>query len=131
MKAFGDWLLQFTENPLNVVLASLAIFLLGMAFLWIDLVGFYAKLIVQSFRRNVVRSTLTSLAIMVMVLVVTLVWSMLSLLDKVTSEKAKDFKAILTERWQIPSQMPYSYVSGLARGGARSEKDIVPMDSMS
>jgi putative ABC transport system permease protein len=131
MKAFAEWLLQFTENPLNIVWVALGVFVLGIAFLWLDLVGFYAKLIVQSFRRNVVRSTLTSLAIMVMVLVVTLVWSMLSLLDKVTSEKAKDFKAILTERWQIPSQMPYSYVSGLARGGSRSEKDIVPMDSMS
>jgi len=131
MNELGNWLLEFTDNPLHVVCVALVVFVLGLIFVWFDLVAFYTKLIVQSFRRNIVRSTLTSLAIMVMVLVVTLVWSVLNLLDRVTSEKSKDFKAIITERWQIPSQMPYSYVSGLARGGARSETDLVPMDSMS
>ena len=45
---------------------------------------------------------------MVLVLVVTLVWSILAFLDEVTSEKKSNLKAIVTERWQFPSQMPYS-----------------------
>ncbi|NBO92400.1 MAG: ABC transporter permease [Planctomycetia bacterium] len=130
MRAFDEWLLNFTDNPLNVALLAGAAFLVALSFLWLDQVVFYTTLIVKSFRRNVLRSTLTSMAIMVLVLVVTLVWSVLNLLDKVTSDKARDFKAIVSERWQIPSQMPYSYVSGLARGGARTGSDIVPMDSM-
>jgi putative ABC transport system permease protein len=130
MKWLDDWLLTFTDNPLNVALAGGVALLVALSFVWLDQVLFYGKLIVKSFRRNILRSTLTSLAIMVLVLVVTLVWSVLSLLDKITSEKARDFKAIISEKWQIPSQMPYSYAPALARGGARTAGDIVPMDSM-
>ena len=56
--------------------------------------------------------------------------NVLTLLDLVTSEKSKDQKAIVTERWQIPSQMPYAYEVGLARGAARKPGDVVPDDSM-
>src|SRR5205823_7510956 len=37
---------------------------------------------------------------------------------------------IVTERWQIPSQMPFAYAQGLARGGARKEGDVRPQDHM-
>ena len=32
------------------------------------------------------------------------------------SEKSSNFKAIISERWQIPSQMPFAYANRLARG---------------
>jgi putative ABC transport system permease protein len=54
----------------------------------------------------------------------------LSLLDLVTTEKAQDFKAIVTERWQIPSQMPPDYAGRLATGAAKTANDIRPQDSM-
>lgn len=130
MKWLDDLLLKFTDDPANVIWVAFATLLLALSFVWFDQVWFYGRLIVKSFRRNILRSTLTSMAIMVLVLVVTLVWSVLNLLDKVTSDKARDFKAIVSERWQIPSQMPYSYAATLARGGARTSGDIVPMDSM-
>jgi putative ABC transport system permease protein len=67
---------------------------------------------------------------MVLVFVVTLVWSILYFLDAVTSEKASNLKAVITERWQIPSQMPFSYAATLSEGAARDPGDIRPLDSM-
>jgi putative ABC transport system permease protein len=67
---------------------------------------------------------------MVLVLVVTMIWTVTTTLDTITTEKSQDFKVIVTERWQVPSQMPYSYAPGLARGGARKEGDVLPQDSM-
>ena len=130
LKSFDSWLMGFLASPLNVALACLALLALLLAWIYSDQTMLYGRLIVKSVLRNVLRSTLTSLAIMVLVLVVTLVWSVLFLLDKVTSEKAGDLKAIVSERWQIPSQMPYAYVPVLDRGAARTANDVVPMDSM-
>ena len=87
-------------------------------------------LILKNIRRNVVLSALTSLGTVVLVLVVTLVWSVLAFLDQATREKQRNLKAIITERWQIPSQMPFSYANTLADGAARDESDLHPDDSM-
>ena len=66
------------------------------------------------------RTSLTAAATMLLVFVVTLVWTVLWFLHAVTAEKSKDLKAIVTERWQIPSQMPFSYANTLADGAARN-----------
>ncbi len=75
-------------------------------------------LIFDNIRRNPVRTLLTSLGTMVMVLVVTLVFTVLTALDKSTTEKSANLKAIVTEKWQVPSIMPYSYAKGLSEGAA-------------
>ncbi len=66
-------------------------------------------LIMRSLNRNLLRTSLTFLAIFVLVSVVTLVWSVLGFLDKVTAEKEGNLKAIITEKNQIPSQMAPSH----------------------
>jgi putative ABC transport system permease protein len=70
-------------------------------------------LLVKNLRRNIVRTLLISLATMVLVAKVTLIWTVIYFLDQVTQEKAKDFKLIITERWQIPSQMPLTHADYL------------------
>ena len=87
-------------------------------------------LILKNIRRNLVLSALTSLVTIVLVLVVTLVWSVLAFLDQTTTEKQRNLKAIVTERWQIPSQMPFSYAGSLCDGAAREPEDAHPLDSM-
>jgi putative ABC transport system permease protein len=131
MNTFDAHLMEFLDSPVRVVLTALILLAILIAGLYFDQLSFYLRLIVKSLRRNVLRSMLTSLATVVLVLVVTMVWSVLSLLDMVTQEKTKDFKAIVTERWQVPSAMPFSYERGLARGGARNEGDTLPTDYMS
>ncbi len=87
-------------------------------------------LLLKNMRRNFVRSALTVGGTMVLVLVMTCVWSILVFLDDVTTEKSKNLKAIVTERWQMPSQMPFAYAASLSEGAARKPDDARPTDSM-
>lgn len=87
-------------------------------------------LIARNVRRSYVRSGLTVLGTMVLVFVMTLVWSVLWFIDDAMSEKNSNFKAIVTERWQIPSQMPFAYADSLSQGAARTEDDVRPTDAM-
>ena len=79
-------------------------------------------IIVKNIRRNLVRSTLTGLGTMVLVLVVTAVWSVLSFIEAQTTEKANDFKVLVTEKNKAPSRLPYSYVNSLKEGAARNQR---------
>lgn len=87
-------------------------------------------LIIKNIRRNLVRSLLTSLGTIVLVFVVTLVWAILSFLDAATAEKSQNFKGIVTERWRLPSQMPFAYAASLCAGAASKPGDVQPDDSM-
>ncbi|HLQ46316.1 MAG TPA: ABC transporter permease [Planctomycetaceae bacterium] len=90
----------------------------------------FFTLIVQNLARNLMRSLLTAAGTMVLVFVVTLVWSVLDFLAKATTEKSSNMKAIVTEKWRLPSQMPYSYASALKEGAATEPEHIKPLDSM-
>jgi putative ABC transport system permease protein len=90
----------------------------------------YFILILRNLRRNLLRTTLTCVATMFLVFIVTAVVTILYTLNLILAEKSKDLKAIVTERWQIPSQMPFSYAASLSQGAARKPGDIVPDDHM-
>jgi putative ABC transport system permease protein len=83
----------------------------------------YTVFVLKSMRRNFLRTTLACLAVMVLTFVITLVWSFLVPLDFAMTERAKDFKMIVTERLQVPSQMPIAYQSPL-------ENEVAKEDSM-
>jgi len=87
-------------------------------------------IIIKNVGRNPLRTILTALGTIVLVFVVTLVWSILSFLDKQTAEKTRDLRAIVTERWKVPSLMPFSYSTTLAEGAARNPGDVRPLDWM-
>ncbi len=92
----------------------------------------FLVLVIENIRRNLIRSILTSLGTMMLVLVVTLVFTVLTTLDKVTTEKSTNIKAIVTEKWQAPSMMPYAYAAGLSDGAAdpNDASAVHPQDSM-
>ncbi len=87
-------------------------------------------LIVKNLRRNKLRTTLTCLSVMVLVFVVTMIWTVVYFLDEFAKDKSGNMKAIVTERWQMPSQMPLTYTEPLSHGAARKEGDKLPKDSM-
>ena len=60
-------------------------------------------LVFENIARNPVRTILTSLGTMMLVLVVTLVFTVLTTLDKVTTEKSANIKAIVTENGKTPA----------------------------
>jgi putative ABC transport system permease protein len=91
----------------------------------------YLLLILKNVSRNPLRTLLTALGTMMLVFVVTLVWSILSFLDDVTAEKSGNMKVIVVERWTRPSLMPFSYAKTLGEGAARNPGDVRPLDSAS
>lgn len=95
----------------------------------LDTLAKYGLIIFKNVRRNLLRTVLTSLGTMVLVLVITLIWSVLHFLDEAMADKATNFKVIVTERWQIPSRMPFAYAATLREAAARPDSDdIRPKD---
>lgn len=94
--------------------------------------GRFLLLVFRSLRRNRLRTSLTYLATFVLVMVVTLVWSVLYYLDGLVVEKSRDLKIIVSDRWQALSQMPYAYAEPISRAAAdpRRRGDVLPQDSM-
>ncbi|MCC6418304.1 MAG: ABC transporter permease [Gemmataceae bacterium] len=78
-------------------------------------------LIVKNLRRNRLRTALTCAALFMLVFIVTVILSFLDLFDRFTAQKAGEQKGIVTERWQFPSQMPWSYANAL-----RAELEHLP-----
>jgi len=119
--------LGLVDTPRHALEATIvqfvALFFLVAALLFLPRAWFYLSFMFRNLWRNKIRTMLTGLATMILVLVVTLVWTVLSFLTLVTSEKASNLKAIVTERWQIPSQMPYAYATRLTEGAAKEEGD--------
>jgi len=95
----------------------------------LDTLGKYVLIIFKNVRRNLLRTILTSMGTMVLVLVITLIWSVLHFLDRAMSDKASNFKVIVTERWQIPSRMPWAYGASLRDAAATGPDDVHPKDS--
>lgn len=130
MSNLDAWILWYLDSPWRVIGAAVALLVFLLLVVYRDDWFFYARLMLKSLRRNLVRTALTSIATFVLVLVVTMVWTVLYVLDRVTAEKSQDLKAIVTERWQIPSQMPFSYAQPLSEGAAKETNDVRPSDSM-
>jgi putative ABC transport system permease protein len=127
LRYLDDRLMAFLDSPWNVLAVAGLLFALVFAYEWAS----YVRLVIKSLMRNPPRTLLTGSATLLLVLVITLIWSVLSLLDAVTTERSKDFKAIVTERWQLPSQMPMSYERILEEGAAAKAGDVKPQDFMS
>jgi putative ABC transport system permease protein len=94
--------------------------------------GRFVLIVVKNLRRNPLRTGLTFLATFVLVFVVTVVWSVLYYLDAVATEQTKDLKVIVTEKWQLNSQMPFAYARPLGEGAVDPPRagEVRPEDSM-
>jgi putative ABC transport system permease protein len=127
LQYLDERLMTFLDSPWNVLGVAALLFALLFAYAW----AAYVRLVLKSLLRNPLRTLLTSTATLLLVLVITLIWSVLWLLDLVTTERGKDFKVIVTEKWQVPSQMPFAYERIIAEGAAAKPGDVKPQDFMS
>jgi putative ABC transport system permease protein len=79
---------------------------------------FPAKLILIMFRglrRTPLRTSLSYLALFVLTFVLCLIYTVLHMIGNVTREKEANFKAIVTHKTLIPSQMPRGYYTEFKR----------------
>lgn len=121
-----SWLNDFLRRPISIVYLNLIVLALYLLITQRRL--FILSL--KNLKRNLKRSIFTGLATVVLVFIVTLIWTVLWFLDRVTEKKSGNFRAIVTERWQIPSQMPFSYARTLEEGAVKEKGDIKPEDAM-
>jgi putative ABC transport system permease protein len=80
--------------------------------------SFAAKLVLIMFRglrRSPLRTSLTYLALFVLTTKLVFLYTILSFIGKVTEEKEANFKAIVTHKMLIPSQMPPGYYGTFRR----------------
>src|SRR5262249_55738626 len=74
--------------------------------------SFVAKLVLIMFRglrRAPLRTSLTYLPLFVLTAVLVFLYTILSFIGNVTTEKEANFKAIVTHKTVVPSQMPLGY----------------------
>ncbi|HSQ54900.1 MAG TPA: FtsX-like permease family protein, partial [Gemmata sp.] len=72
-----------------------------------------ALLILRGLRRAPLRTALTYLALFVLTFVLCFIYAILALVDNKLTDKEKNFRAIMTEKYTVPSQMPRGYVDKL------------------
>ena len=85
-------------------------------------------LLVRSLLRNPTRTSLTFVATFVLVFVVSGIWSALYFIDQFLSDNMRTPRVVVSEKWQLNSQMPFSYAASLAEGAARKPGDVRPVD---
>jgi putative ABC transport system permease protein len=113
LEALANQLTALLMNPISLASAvvSLAVLAFGAWFVLFRRRLFFLAL--KNLRRNPVRTLLTATATVVLVFMITLIWTVVFFLDMATTEQSKNLKLIITERWQIPSQIPMTYADYL------------------
>jgi putative ABC transport system permease protein len=101
------------ETPLTLACFSFCVVILALAVVFLINNPKLFLLIFKNLRRNKLRTLLTCMAIMVLVVVITGISTIVFFLDRITQEKSSDLKAIITERWQFPSALPPTYGQAL------------------
>jgi putative ABC transport system permease protein len=103
---------QFLD-PVNLLSLLICVVAAGAGLYYAVTQPRLALLILKNLGRSPVRTVLISLAVVVLVAMVTLIWTVVFFLDQTMTERAKDLKLIVTERWQLPSQMPMKHADYL------------------
>jgi putative ABC transport system permease protein len=91
------------------------------------------RIVVKNLGRNKVRTLLAALSTMVLVFMITLIWTVIHGLGEYTREKSRDLKLIVTERWQVPSLMPLAhgdYLNPESPNFILDKNDVGPDDFM-
>jgi putative ABC transport system permease protein len=101
------------QRPIDLIALVIAVtgVVAGVLFLVISPKLFLLTL--KNLRRNKLRTILTSLATMALVFMVTLILAVVFFIDQQTTEKARDIKLLVTERWQAQSQLPLTHADYL------------------
>ncbi len=91
------------------ILSSPRLFLLGL----------------KNLRRNLLRTTLTSLAIGVLAFMITMIWTIIYFIDLIQTERSKDLKIIVTYKWSVPSQIPMTHADYLNPSSPKFMPELV------
>jgi putative ABC transport system permease protein len=88
----------------------------------------FLLLVAKNLRRNLLRTALSGLAVVVLVGVATLILTVVRYTDLLLSDNAKELKMMVRERWQPNSQLPPSYLVPISQGAASRDEDVRPVE---
>ncbi len=113
MQPLQDWLgkffLEMLNDSVNLVAGLIGVFVVIAGTVYIATKPKLFLLGMKNLRRHLVRTALTAMAIAVLAFMITTIWTVIYFIELATRERSKDLKIIITERWQIPSQLPSAY----------------------
>ncbi len=104
---------QMAADWVNVAALIFAVVIVGLGAAY---VGIYPRLFLlglKNLRRNWLRTMLTALAIGVLAIMITTIWTILYFMDLISTERSKDLKVIVTYKWSVPSQIPMTHADYL------------------
>lgn len=79
----------------------------------------------KNLRRNKARAVLTAMALVLLASIFCMIATVLHGLSQVTSEKSKDIKLIITERYRIPSRFDRSLMEQITRPGGVLHSELL------
>jgi putative ABC transport system permease protein len=79
-------------------------------------------LILKNLRRNILRLTLTMLAIILLAVIFTMLQSVLGFLEAQMTEKSENIQLVVTERLRLPSRFPIAEWRQITEGGRTYER---------
>ena len=109
----AEFLDDLFSSPINMIALATTVLVVVAGLGYLVLRPKFFRLMLKNLGRNPVRTSLIGLASAVLVMSVTLVWTIIYDLDLALRERSKDFKLIVTERWQLPSQIPIKHADYL------------------
>lgn len=80
------------------------------------------RLMMKNLWRNKVRTILTSLAVFVLVMIFSMIVSVLLFLDDAMTEKSKDVRVVVTERYRLRSSFDRQYMDRIVKEGQLHEE---------
>jgi putative ABC transport system permease protein len=104
---------QLTGDYVNLVAALIGLIVIGAGAAYVIFSPRLFLLGVKNLRRNLLRTSLTSFAIGVFALMITIIWTIIYFIDLITVERSKDLKIIVTYKWSVPSQIPMTHADYL------------------
>lgn len=104
---------QLAADSINLTAAVFAVIVLALGVAYVLLYPRLFLLGLKNLRRNLLRTTLTGLAIGVLAIMITTIWTILYFIDLISTERSKDLKIIVTYKWSVPSQIPMTHADYL------------------
>jgi putative ABC transport system permease protein len=100
---------QIMVDPVNLVAVIIGLIVVTAFAVYIATSPRLFMLGVKNLFRNKLRTSLTSGAIGVLAIMVTIIWTIIFFIDLITVERSKDMKIIVTYKWSVPSQIPMGH----------------------
>jgi len=81
-------------------------------------------LICKNMRRNILRSVLTALAVIVLVVIFSMLVTVVRFLNLAMSQRAGDVPVVLTERYRLPSRFDRRYLEQIVHPGSTLNREL-------